>query len=682
MPRGSTVESVGSAAEKMPLFNRSGGGSASGSKEKITTDERASIGSGKGYRAYIDTGYDARDAEERASVHASDSGLVVHAEPEASLTTGAINIVATTVGVGVLAIPLSFRDASLGLGIIMVFVFAVFSSFSSYVLSVACEYTQYFSQPQLLVHCLCGVAPDQDDPMEIYESLDSKNQLHQHQQQQSQSATAPPEEGKTGGLATYGNYSTVMSMPADPSDVLSGNYPTNIPRSTPTKKRRKMKNAAAAAGEEDKNKTDETTGGSPLFPNMEGKSDAINTSKKGDDDGNDDDGERVSSTNNSETDDEKAYFALIDAEKHAAHMTNQVNLILDLVLGLTYFGFAVAYARVVADSMTNVSTDLGLPDFFRARACWLIIAGAAFIALSTRRVFKELKVTSIIAIGTIVFVVLCLIIRFIHPYKQPDFELEMRYFKFDSSFLSAFATLSSAYGYQVNHPAYYQETKDRSPGRMQKSVLSGMVLDATVYILTGTFGYLMFGEGVASKESGGDIVNNFADDDLLINIARFGLFFHFVCVFPLVISAVRLCFHRVGLRVLGLHERAGDPDEVFKVPMGVIAMEVFVLVIAAVIVAGVVPGIGIVINLAGCLGGTFSLMILPGIVGMYIFPELEQRKNDKTVSELVQEIRHNNFFGFCEVAFSNKSYYWLSVVITVIGIISTIGGFVVILQGV
>ena len=42
-------------------------------------------------------------------------------------------------------------------------------------------------------------------------------------------------------------------------------------------------------------------------------------------------------------------------------------------------------------------------------------------------------------------------------------------------------------------------------------------------------GYLMFGEAVADSSAGGD-VSATPTDDTVVNIGRFGLFFHFACV--------------------------------------------------------------------------------------------------------------------------------------------------------
>merc|ERR1712000_542085 len=157
-----------------------------------------------------------------------------------------------------------------------------------------------------------------------------------------------------------------------------------------------------------------------------------------------------------------------------------------------------AYARVVADSMTNVSRDIGLPKFCQETICWLIIGGVVFLILSMRRVFQELKITSIIGIVTIYFVIVCLFIRYFHPDDyQPkrgsaDFG-DVRWWVLDGKFLNAFSTLSGAFGYQVNHPSFYQELAVRTPAAMQKPVHVSMSLITATYIITGYLGYSMFG---------------------------------------------------------------------------------------------------------------------------------------------------------------------------------------------
>jgi amino acid permease len=479
------------------------------------------------------------------------------AGPSATSVSTFINITCNIVGVGILALPLAMHNASLGFGILLTLAFLVFAVFASYVLSVACEYTQLFAQSQLLSHVLAGV-------------------------------TCRAENGSLAPMTGH---------------------------------------AAAAPAAEDPE--------------------------------------------------------LAAAEEEARTARRHVTTAIDAMLAVTYFGYLIAYARVVGDSMVNISRDLGFPAFFHERWTWLGIGGVIFGALSMRRVFHELKITSLLGITTILFVVLCVVIRF-GDHRDPDMPAKatgVRDWALDSKFLAAFSTLSSAYGYQVNHPAFYQELAVRTPAAMQRPVIAAMLLVAFAYVLTGVVGYLAFGDGVATKRSGGDIVNNFNASDTLMNVARLALFVHFVSVFPIVSFAVRQCAHRAYLRVSGQHERAEDPEEVFRVPYVYVAGEALTITVLAVLLAGVVPGIGGVIDLAGCLGGTFSLMILPGIVGMCIFSEIRARRanNDESLSPRITDPALNNIAGFCQIAVSDTVNLYMSAAVLVIGVIATVGGFIVVL---
>jgi len=88
--------------------------------------------------------------------HEAEPLLLPHAQPEATVWGTVFNLVCNIIGVGVLAIPLALRNASLGFGVVLIAAFGFIAAFAGYVLSVACEYTGKFSQNLLLAHCLCN----------------------------------------------------------------------------------------------------------------------------------------------------------------------------------------------------------------------------------------------------------------------------------------------------------------------------------------------------------------------------------------------------------------------------------------------------------------------------------------------------------------------------------------------
>jgi hypothetical protein len=155
----------------------------------------------------------------------------------------------------------------------------------------------------------------------------------------------------------------------------------------------------------------------------------------------------------------------------------------------------------------------------------------------------------------------------------------------------------------------------------------------TAYITTGLCGYLTFGALVASKAAGGNIVNNYSHDDTIVNVGRLGLFFHFVCVYPLLSVCARQGLHRTLLAVRAIVQylrlpkevRAATPvpqfhpDLVLTLSWKYIIVEAFGIVAVAVCLAAVVPGIGIVIEVSGDIFGIMMIALCPAIVGICIW---------------------------------------------------------------
>ena len=160
---------------------------------------------------------------------------------------------------------------------------------------------------------------------------------------------------------------------------------------------------------------------------------------------------------------------------------------------------------------------------------------------------------------------------------------------------------------------------------MQKTVVVSNTFVYLSYIVTVCFGLALFGSYVDVKEAGGNIVNVFSADDILINVARFMLMIHFVTVIPITICTTRQNFHRVYLRLFGLDDRADDVDEVFTVPFYTVVIEAVTAILIGLVLADTVPGIAVVIGICGALGGGVSIMILPGLCGMKVFSEFHER---------------------------------------------------------
>ena len=168
--------------------------------------------------------------------------------------------------------------------------------------------------------------------------------------------------------------------------------------------------------------------------------------------------------------------------------------------------------------------------------------------------------------------------------------------------------------------------------------------------MTGLFGYMLFGEAVNSKHSGGNVVKNFSDDDVVVNIGRFGLFFHFCCVYPILAVACRRGLHATYVRYTTRPAAKSAPEASLQSAISdergacnnphvdismfatrayssdasllVVACEAFGIVSTSIVLAWIAPGINLVVNITGCLFGILFMFIVPGILGAKMFHEL------------------------------------------------------------
>lgn len=338
-------------------------------------------------------------------------------------------------------------------------------------------------------------------------------------------------------------------------------------------------------------------------------------------------------------------------------------VLVEIILFLSNFGALVLYAKVIADSLPPVvAHTLPVGRLFVSGNFWLVASGVVFFALSCARNMEELKWSSLLGFLTIFYVVVAVSYRYYtavsHGYPYVEQRGDIVWMGLPMTALRVIPTYGVAFGYHFNVPYFYRELRERTPTEMMHSVWITCPIIVVCYIATGLFGYLTFGNEVANAKVGGSIINNYAKDDVLMNVGRLGLFAHFACVFPVVSICCRRSLHRLLMTTLTWYEQSemmqtaagvlelpssslftteetalllplnvplsaeeldrdvGSPDDTTRVA---IILEAAVLVATAVALAGTVSGIAPVIDVTGTLFGLFLILIGPGIIGSCIF---------------------------------------------------------------
>lgn len=335
-----------------------------------------------------------------------------------------------------------------------------------------------------------------------------------------------------------------------------------------------------------------------------------------------------------------------DKEAKKARWRTWMSDLMIVLIFLYNFGCLVLYGVVIADSLPPVVANFfGGSGIWVSKGTWLIVGGVAFFFLTCVRKMSELMWTSILGFVTILYVIILVVVRYFtlraNPEEMPAFNedvTDVKYFEFGEGVATAMTAFGLAYCYHYNVPYFYKELKDRSPAKFLKTSAYSQPVTFISYMVTGVLGYMTFGAAVDNQHSGGNIVHNYADDDTAVNVGRFGLFFHFVCVYPiLAVSCRRGLHHLVEQHILRPNRKESrrllqqEPFQIVRVSvletplinedpkLFVIVMEALAIVSTSILCAWVAPGIKIVVNITGSLFGLFLMLVAPGIIGVNMY---------------------------------------------------------------
>jgi amino acid permease len=495
-----------------------------------------------------------------------------------------INTLCSVIGAGVLSLPLALYHSSVLVGLGLLLFLSFFAAFSVYLLVVGCDATGRYSITEVVAFALY--------PPQLWEEyLYQKGRV---QTSVSPALRSAPGGGGTrtasnasGGLRTQprrgrsgedsGSSSAqaggVSAEAAGPATESVGSSFTPEAPSTPY-----VSHAATVRGT-DNNMEQQHPAASTTAPDSKGScrrshrhhqaaahygtnrsnSSSSNAQAGGTED--DDDSNYYGFTSTS------AYAGLRDAyarqEWHHRRCRRIVTVLMEVVVFCSNYGTLVIYAKVIADSMPPVvSYVLHTDGIFTSKNFWLVAGGVVFFVLSCARNMEELKWSSLLGFLTIFYLVLMILYRYHthrvsdYPHVDPSNYGSIHWLRFSVKMLQTISTFGLAFSYHYNVPYFYKELQDRRPRRMMESIAIAFPVIIACYALTGVFGYLTFGNEVANKRVGGNIVSNYPKNDVPMNIGRLGLFAHFACVFPVVSICTRRGLHRLTMIALTWAEQS------------------------------------------------------------------------------------------------------------------------------
>ncbi|KPA81503.1 transmembrane amino acid transporter protein- like protein [Leptomonas pyrrhocoris] len=454
-----------------------------------------------------------------------------------TVTGTTINTLCSVIGAGVLSLPLALYYSSVFVGLALLLVLASFAAFSVYLLVVGCDATGRYSITEVVAFALY--------PPQLWEEY-----LYQKGKERSAPLPTASDDGDGNGAVapsdekgdgSDSNAKAARATAVGPAESGSAHPSTTQPNMSVSRDAANPPDATADAQDAHRHRRG----------CHQSRHSARNASSLGNADGDD----RFSFPTTS------AYAGLHDAyarqEWHYRRCRRIVTVLMEFVVFCSNYGTLVIYSKVIADSMPPVVSYITHSEgFLVSKYFWLAAGGVVFFVLSCARNMEELKWSSLLGFLTILYIVLVILYRYHtkhvsdYPHVDPKSYGSIHWMSLSVKMLQTLSTFGLALSYHYNVPYFYKELKDRRPRCMMGSVAVAFPIIIMCYAMTGFFGYLTFGNEVADRKIGGNVVSNYPKDDVPMNIGRLGLFAHFACVFPVVSICTRRGLHR--LMMIGL----------------------------------------------------------------------------------------------------------------------------------
>ncbi|XP_021851745.2 amino acid transporter AVT6A [Spinacia oleracea] len=294
--------------------------------------------------------------------------------------------------------------------------------------------------------------------------------------------------------------------------------------------------------------------------------------------------------------------------------------LVQLCVVVNNIGMSIIYLIIIEDVLSGSTTSSGihhpgvLEDGF-GQQWWterafvlLILTLFVFMPLIWCKRIDSLRYTSAVAVALAVFFIVVVVA--ISAFKlvkgtiqEPAWFPRIKDLESFWNLFTAVPVLVCAYLCHFNVHPIQNELKD--PCEMQAVVRTSLSLSGTVYLLTGLFGFLLFGDSTAS-----DVLSNFDTDlgvpysSFMNNIVRVSYAGHIILVFPIIFYSLRLNFD--GLMFCQTRPLASDNWR----------FTVVTLILMSVILYGAIfiPSIWQAFEFTGATAGSLLLFIFPASI--------------------------------------------------------------------
>lgn len=337
----------------------------------------------------------------------------------------------------------------------------------------------------------------------------------------------------------------------------------------------------------------------------------------------------------------------------------------DAAIAIKCFGVSISYLiiikglapNVVKALFHNLSPDTQLPAWSLDGRTWVSFFMLFLAPLCFLRRLDSLRHTSFVALFSVAYLVVVVVVCYIHPPKGSSPPGEVHLFHFTGHFISTFPVQVFAYTCAQNLFPIYNELYQNTQKRMNMVIGTSIGTAAGIYEVVAILGYLTFGSRVGSN-----IIAMYPSTSLFIAFGQLAIVILVMFSYPLQVHPCRNCLDKVfGATKKTLpaaqdedDDDATDVSERFDPDHGTGDMSeakhlslTVIIVLLGYIIAYFVNSLQLVLSFVGSTGSTTISFILPGILYYKMFRNDDSQSKRKLRLSLALAVYGATILVFC-----------------------------------
>lgn len=288
--------------------------------------------------------------------------------------------------------------------------------------------------------------------------------------------------------------------------------------------------------------------------------------------------------------------------------------------GMFALGGCISFLIIIGDTLPHVLVALmpRFATFLKSRSFTILVCGwFVCFPLALHRDIGKLGGFSTIAFISMGFIVLSVIIK--GPFLNTDYRAEgmnLTFKQYGFNFrkiVKGMSIINFAMICHHNTAMIFQSLKNKA--NFNKLIHLSTIISGLVIFIIGIAGFLIFQGKLNSN-----ILNNFPEDDVLINISRALFAFNMITTYPLEVFVLR----EVIRDLINFNK-----SEVIELSDTQHFGITFAISLMSTLVATQIENLGSVLELVGSYAGSLMAFILPPLVNILLNPERSNKENIK-----------------------------------------------------